>query len=75
MVLLIRSAKLTRVWILGIYILTFFSLSFLFVGWRVVLRTPPYITWVEILMVEFGLSQNSCWIESILHHLIGDIFI
>ena len=53
----------------------FVTFFFLLVGGWFFEPNPPNITWVEIPMVEFGLSQNSCWIESILHHLIGDIFI
>ena len=56
--LLIGSVILTKVWILGISFQTVFLLPFFFTWWRVVLRnTPPFITWVELLMSKFGLSQ------------------
>ena len=56
--LLIGSVILTKVWILGISFQTVFCyLSFLLGGGWFFETPPPFITWVELLMSKFGLSQ------------------
>ena len=74
--LLIGSVILTKVWILGISFQTVFLLPFFFTWWRVVLRnTPPLYHMGRITHVEIWAIANSCWIESILHHLIAGFLI